>query len=205
MECLIVDLGCNSPDDLVWVQRNQRKHSSFCSLGKQPIPGSCTICYRPCGMRKRSMIANQQRNWGTFMLSGCWTVLSWGHGEILIVWTPTFPFGAFGQFLSSGQSLCVPAGTGSICPVTWFRPKCAKFELWEVGNPERRMRPSYSVFPYLPSTAAIQRSVVLPVAALGWQSYLCGAKGGGIPTVYLQSLCNLLWPICVLWKMFMPR
>lgn len=40
-----------------------------------------------------------------------------------------FPFGMFGQFLSSGQSLCVPAGVGSICPAAWFRPAYAQFEL----------------------------------------------------------------------------
>lgn len=156
-------------------------------------------------MHKRSMIANQQRNWGAFMLSDCWTIQFWGQRETWTVWTPAFRFGVFGQFLSSGQSLYVPAGAGSICPVTWFRPKCAIFELWGVNIPGKRIRLSS-----LPSCTFLlqqQSSAVLvfPVAVLDWWFYPPGAKGRGIPIVCLQSLCNWLWPICVVWKMFMPQ
>lgn len=43
------------------------------------------ILYRSCGKYNSSMIANQQRSWGTFLLSDCWAIVSWGLGETWII------------------------------------------------------------------------------------------------------------------------
>lgn len=183
------------------MQRNQRKHCSFCSLVKQPIPGSCTRhllqAMWQAQVEHDSKPTEEQRSAYAFRPLDH---IVQGHGVTWTVWTPTFPFGAAEWFLSWGQSLCVPAGSWKHLSSCTFQAQMCQIWIAREGC-SCLTPPSYS-FRLRQQFHAV---LVLPAAVLGWQLYPCGAKGRGIPALCLQSLCSWLWLTCVLWKIFMPQ
>lgn len=83
--------------------------------------------------------------------------------------------------------------------VTWFWTQDAKFILRRVGISERSIGPSYSAFQYLPSPAAIQSTLILPLAPWAYSLTLWCQRERNFHHVF-AVIYVIGWPICVLAK-----